>query len=233
MSTTTSRLWAPQASGDYVAARTELARAENDLIEQAERVAAMRRALPPGPVVPDYAFDEGPRDLSADGPVRRTRLSELVREDRPAVVYHLMLHPDDAEACPMCSLWVDGLHGVSHHLARHVELAIVAKAPLSTLRAWGRRRGWDGLRLLSSHGGTFNADLDVEDAGGAQKPAMSVFVHSPEGMRHAFNTRPDVVQPRGERGMDMMNPVWAVLDLLPSGRGEWYAGNDYAGRSRG
>ena len=26
------------------------------------------------------------------------------------MVYHLMFHPDAAEACPMCSMWVDGFN---------------------------------------------------------------------------------------------------------------------------
>jgi hypothetical protein len=31
-----------------------------------------------------------------------------------------------------------------------------------------------------------------------------------------------------QRGIDLLSPVWNVLDLLPRGRGEWYAGNAYA-----
>ena len=38
----------------------------------------------------------------------------------------------------MCSLWVDGLHGVAHHLVRHAGFAVVAKAPLPKLLAWAR-----------------------------------------------------------------------------------------------
>lgn len=233
MNRTEQRLWAPQASDDYVAARRELLQAETELIEHAERVAAMRRTLPPGPVLPDYEFDEGPRDLSTDEPVRRTSLAELVADRRPAVVYHLMYHPDDEEACPMCSMWVDGLHGVSHHLGQHVNLAVVAKAPLPKLRAWARRRGWDGLRLLSSFGSTFNADLGAEDAEGGQQPEVSVFVRSPGGVRQAYTTHADAVLTRHERGLDLLSPVWNVLDLTPGGRGEWYAENAYAGRGRG
>jgi hypothetical protein len=54
---------------------------------------------------------------------------------------------------------IDGLHGVSHHLAQRVDFAVIAKAPLPKLRAWARHRGWAGLRLLSSHDSTFNLDL--------------------------------------------------------------------------
>jgi predicted dithiol-disulfide oxidoreductase (DUF899 family) len=30
-----------------------------------------------------------------------------------------------------------------------------------------------------------------------------------------------------ERGIDLYAPVWQLLDLTPSGRGDWYAGLDY------
>jgi predicted dithiol-disulfide oxidoreductase (DUF899 family) len=30
-----------------------------------------------------------------------------------------------------------------------------------------------------------------------------------------------------ERGIDLLSPVWHVLDLTPRGRGEWYAALDY------
>jgi hypothetical protein len=36
-----------------------------------------------------------------------------------------------------------------------------------------------------------------------------------------------------ERGIDLMSPVWNVLDLLPGGCGDWYAGNSYPGRRGG
>jgi predicted dithiol-disulfide oxidoreductase (DUF899 family) len=30
-----------------------------------------------------------------------------------------------------------------------------------------------------------------------------------------------------ERGIDLLSPVWPMLDLTPRGRGEWYAELDY------
>jgi len=43
-------------SPDYVAAREDLRRAEIELMEHEERVAAERRRLPPGPEVENYVF---------------------------------------------------------------------------------------------------------------------------------------------------------------------------------
>jgi predicted dithiol-disulfide oxidoreductase (DUF899 family) len=225
-------MWPVGASEEYVSARVELAKAERILRDQVEEVAAARRRMPEGPVMDDYVLAEGPADLSADEPVRATPLRELFGSHDTLFVYHLMFHPDDDEACPMCSMWVDGFHGVSRHLAQHTAVAVVAKAPLPKLRAWARRRGWDGLRILSSHGTTFNADLRAETPDGGQRPMASVFVRDGELVRH-FYTLPANFLDDTERGIDPLSPVWNVLDLLPGGRGDWYAGNSYAGRERG
>jgi predicted dithiol-disulfide oxidoreductase (DUF899 family) len=48
----TYTLWPAGASPEYVAARTELAHAERRLRDEIERVAAARRALPPGALLP-------------------------------------------------------------------------------------------------------------------------------------------------------------------------------------
>ena len=46
-------------SREYTARREELRLAEIELMRQRERVAALRRALPPGAVVEDYVFPKG------------------------------------------------------------------------------------------------------------------------------------------------------------------------------
>jgi predicted dithiol-disulfide oxidoreductase (DUF899 family) len=226
------RLWPDDASDEYVAARRALAEAEMSLRDQAEEVARLRRALPPGAVVGDYALTEGPRDLTRDEPVLATTPRELFGGHDELVVYHLMFHPDDDDACAMCALWVDGLHGVSHHITRRAGLAVIGKAPLDKLRRFARRRGWDGLRIVSSHGTSFNADLAVEAPNGAQVPAVSTFVREGDEVRHV-QTRPADYPDGSVRGMDLISPVWNVFDLLPSGRGEWLPDNTYPGRTRG
>ncbi|MEU6080388.1 DUF899 family protein [Streptomyces sp. NPDC047108] len=50
-----------EESADYLKAREELRQAEIELMRHRERVADLRRRLPPGPVVDDYGFEEGPR----------------------------------------------------------------------------------------------------------------------------------------------------------------------------
>jgi predicted dithiol-disulfide oxidoreductase (DUF899 family) len=226
------QLWPDAASAEYVKARLDLHAAEQALRDQVEEVARMRRALPEGPVMPDYALTEGPRALDADEPAHQVRLIDLLGDHDALVVYHLMFHPDDDQACPSCSMWVDGLHGVSHHIDRNAALAVIGKAPLDKLRRWGRHRGWTGLRLVSSHGTTFNADVHAEAAGGGQWPAVSVFARAGDQVRHVLTQTADFPDRTG-RGIDLLSPVWNVLDLLPAGRGEWLPDNTYPGTDRG
>lgn len=224
-------MWPNGASEEYIAARIGLAKAERTLRDQIEEVAAARRRVPPGLLLDDYSFAEGPADLGRPEPIRTTRLRELFREHDTLVVYHLMFHPDDDEACPMCSMWVDGFQGVAHHLAQRTSFAVIAKAPLPKLRAWALRRGWDGLRILSSHDTTFNTDLNAERPNGDQRPMISVFTPEGDQVRHHY-TLPANFLDDAQRGIDQLSPVWNILDLLPAGRGDWYAENHYAGRDR-
>jgi predicted dithiol-disulfide oxidoreductase (DUF899 family) len=210
----------------YVAARLELAKAERRLRDQIEEVAAARRVLPPGAVIGDYRLTEGPADLSSDGPTRETAIRELFGRHDTLFVYHLMFHPDDDEGCPMCSMWIDGFNGVAHHIEQHTAVAVIAKAPLPKLRAWAARRGWNELRILSSYGTTFNADMNAELEDGAQRPMASVFVKDDDEVRH-FYTLPANFLDDAERGIDQLSPVWNILDLLPGGRADWYAENSY------
>jgi predicted dithiol-disulfide oxidoreductase (DUF899 family) len=213
-----------RADDRYRAARIALLDKERALREQAEEVAAARRALPPGPLLDDYRFEEE----TADGRHLRPRLVELFGEHRTLVVYHLMFPRGAASACPMCSMWVDGLQGVHRHLAQHTALAVVAGAAAPELRAWGRARGWHDLRLLSCGETTFNRDLGAETDAGEPRPAFSVLTLEGADVRFFYTVHASFPPDGAERGIDLMSPVWQVLDLLPQGRGGWYAGNDYA-----
>lgn len=223
------RRWPLNASTEYISARKELLEAEMSLRDQIERVAAQRRALPPGASMPTYSFDEGPRSLDHDQPVAQTTLKQLV-EDKSLVVYHLMFAEDAEEACPSCSMWVDGFNGVVDHLNQHVNFVVIAKAPLPKLRSWARLRGWHKIRLLSSFGSTFNADMNLEHPDWMpnlnQAPGISVFRKDGDAVRHTYSSTPEFTSHEG-RGIDLLSPVWNVLDIVPEGRGEWNPSNSH------
>jgi predicted dithiol-disulfide oxidoreductase (DUF899 family) len=215
---------------DYLAAREELRVAEVELMKQRERVAAMRRALPKGAVVKDYEFIEGPRDLHAgDAPVRKVKLSELfTSHERPLVIYHFMYGKKNAKPCPMCTLWIDGINGAAHHIAQNIDLAIVAAADPATFRAHARSRGWDNLRLISGGDSTFKYDFGGENADGGQDSALSVFTKDASGeIRHFYTCHPKMAPDINERGIDLLVPVYNMMDFTPQGRGGWYASFNY------
>lgn len=218
-------------SSEYVSAREELRQAEIELMRQRERVAELRRRLPSGSVVEDYAFEEGPADLGAgDVPTRTVRLSELfTRPGRDLFVYHLMYGKKQTEPCPMCTMWCDGFNGVAQHIAQNVDFAVVAAADPPVLRAHARNRNWTNLRLLSAGTGTFKYDLGSEDADGNQDSTVSVFTRDDDGsVRHFYSAHPRMSDDIDQRGIDLLNPVWHVLDLTRQGRGDWFAALSYS-----
>jgi predicted dithiol-disulfide oxidoreductase (DUF899 family) len=217
-------------SADYVARREELRLAELDLMHHRERVAQLRRDLPQGPVVPDYVFQEGPANLDAgDDPVRSVRLSELFTSpDRALVIYHLMYGKLQTSPCPMCTMWIDGWDGVVRHITQNVDFAIAAAAEPVALRAHARNRGWRNLRLLSCGDSSFKYDLNSEDAEGNQDSTISVFTQDSQGALRCFYTaHPRMADDVDQRGVDLLSPVWNLLDLTPQGRGDWYSELSY------
>jgi predicted dithiol-disulfide oxidoreductase (DUF899 family) len=215
---------------EYLQKREELRLAEMDMFRSIERVAALRRALPVGAEVTDYIFQEGPRNLDGpDNPVSAVPLSELFSgPGRALIVYHFMYGKRNTGACPMCTMWIDAFNGIAPHLAQNADLAIVAAADPPTLRAHARARGWHNLRLLSGGDSTFKYDFRGEDAEGNQDSALSVFTRDRAGtLRHFYTTHPWLDDDMNERGIDLLQPVYNMLDLTPPGRGKWYASLDY------
>jgi predicted dithiol-disulfide oxidoreductase (DUF899 family) len=223
--------WPPSTPEDYIKARNALLKEEWDLSNQIERVAALRRELPQGATMKSYKFTEGPADLAVDEPAKEITLEDLAADGRSVVIYHLMLDETEKEACSMCSMIVDNFNGVGHHLAENVNFIVVGKAPLPVLRAWARKRGWSRLRILSSFGSDFNADMNLERPDYApdvkQVPGISVFKKDGDGVvRHVY-TGLAHFNAGTVRGVDMLGSVYNVLDLTPEGRGEFIPSNDH------
>jgi predicted dithiol-disulfide oxidoreductase (DUF899 family) len=217
-------------SEEYLARREELRLAEIEEMRHREHVAELRRNLPQGAAVNDYVFHEGPAELDAgDEPIRSVRISELFSEPgRPLVIYHFMYGKTQTSACPMCTMWIDGYNGVAQHLSQSVDFAIVAAADPAMLRAHARSRGWTNLRLLSCDNSTFKYDFASEDADGNQDSTMSVFARDTDGtLRHFYTTHPHLADDINQRGIDLLTPVYNMLDLTPGGRDDWYAALSY------
>ena len=217
-------------SAEYLSKREELRLAEIDLMNQREKVATLRRQLPPGAILEDYEFVEGPASLDEGGaPTNKVRLSELfTAPDRALVIYQFMYGKKQTTPCPMCTAWIDSFNGVAHHLAQNIDVAIVAAADLPALRAHARKRRWDKLRLLSAAQSRFKYDLGSENAAGNQDSTISVFVLDKGGsVRHFYSVHPRMDHDTDTRGIDEYNPIWNVLDLTPQGRGNFDASLAY------
>lgn len=220
----------PNESKEYLAKREEIRLAEVELLNIREKVAELRRQLPPGATLKDYEFVEGPASLDAgDTPATKVRLSELfTAPDRSLVIYQMMFGKKQTTPCPMCTAWVDSFDGIAHHLAQTVDFAVVSAADVPELREHARNRGWTKVRLLSAGDSTFKYDLGSEDADGGQDSTISVFTRDQDGtVRHFYSVHPWLSKEIEERGIDEWNPIWNVLDMTPQGRGDFVASLDY------
>jgi predicted dithiol-disulfide oxidoreductase (DUF899 family) len=226
----------PGESEEYRRERNRLLEAEAGLRRTIEQVAAQRRALPPGGIVPeDYRFER-----ASDGSA--VRFSELFEADNQTlVIYSFMFprysgdtRPGPAEGetarlplsetpCPSCTSILDSLDGAARHLARVLNLAVVAKADPDRIRNFAHERGWTHLQLLSSRSNTYNRDYHAETPEGEQMPILSVFVRDREQFRHTWSS--ELMYAPREKGMeprhvDSIWPIWNVLDVTPGGRGD-------------
>jgi predicted dithiol-disulfide oxidoreductase (DUF899 family) len=209
----------PNESDSYRQARDALLAAEVDLRRRLEAVAAMRRALPPGGVVrEDYVFEEGDE-------ARPVRLSELFGGHDTVVAYCYMYGPNMDEPCPSCSSMLDSLDGDVAPITQNVGLAIIARSQIGRLLSFARQRGWRNLRLLSSANNSFHPDYFGETAEGQQRPMLNVFTRKDGTIRHAYGTEL-AYAPRDPgqepRHIDLIWPLWGLLDFTPDGRGAFH-----------
>ncbi len=224
----------PGESEEYRRERNRLLEAEAGLRRALEAVAAQRRALPLGGVVPDdYRFEE-----ASDG--REVRFSELFETGKNTLVIYSFMFPrysgdtrPGPEAgetarlplpqtpCASCTSILDSLDGAALHLGRRLNLAVVAKSDPDRIRNFARERGWRHLRLLSSRSNAYNRDYRAETPEGEQMPILNTFVRDGDQLRHTWASEL-MYAPRDEgmeaRHVDSIWPIWNVLDVTPEGR---------------
>jgi predicted dithiol-disulfide oxidoreductase (DUF899 family) len=227
----------PGESPEYRAARDLLLEQEIELRRAMESVAAARRELPPGGVVPeDYVF----QGRGADGAPTGVRLSELFAPGKDSLVLYTFMFPRDPGdvrrgpasgqtallkleegPCPSCVALLDQLDGAMEHASQRINLAVVAKSPLPHILTFAQERGWRRLRLVSSAGNTYNRDYLGETAVGAQRPMLNVFHRDGETIRHFWGS--ELLYAPTDPGQDprhvgTLEPVWNLFDLTPEGR---------------
>jgi predicted dithiol-disulfide oxidoreductase (DUF899 family) len=230
----------PGESPEYREARDRLLAQEIELRRSMEAVAAAIRELPPGGVVPeDYVF----QGRGADGAPADVSLSELFEPGKDSLVIYSFMFPRDPSdtrpgpkhgataglpleegPCPSCTAFIDQLEGAAEHATQHVNLAVVAKAPLERILTFAEERGWRRLRLLSSGANSYNRDYLAETPEGVQRPMLNVFHRDGGTIRHSWGS--ELLYAPADPGEDSrhvgtLEPLWNLFDLTREGRPDW------------
>jgi predicted dithiol-disulfide oxidoreductase (DUF899 family) len=217
----TNKAHFPNESADYRAARNALLVEEIELRRHIERVAAQRRALPPGGTIPqDFEL------VSEKGAVR---LSTLFRDKDTLMVYSMMYGPQRKVPCPMCSSFLSSWNGTAVNLRERVAMVVTARSPIERLIAYKTQRGLTNLGFVSDASGEYTRTyVNPEDA---DVPGFSVFSRRDGLVRHFFTGEMSgaMADPgQDPRGGPDLDPLWLMLDLTPGGRGtDWYPQLDY------
>jgi predicted dithiol-disulfide oxidoreductase (DUF899 family) len=207
---------------------------EKELTRLSTELARERRELPWVPVEKEYRFETtaGTRTLA-----------ELFAGRSQLIVRHFMHGPNTPAGCPGCTFETDNLVGAVPHLAqRDVTFVLASRSPLPVLTAYRERMGWD-VEWVSSEGSDFNADLfdhmhvttakrDYGSGSGSmldvmELMALSCFALEDETVYHTYSTY--------DRGTEVLNATWQLLDRAPKGRGEDFSAwprkrDEYPGR---
>jgi predicted dithiol-disulfide oxidoreductase (DUF899 family) len=211
----------PNESADYRRARQALLVEEIELRRHIEGVAEMRRALPPGgEVTKNYEFEgEGGKAAFAD----------LFGGKQTLVIYSYMFGPQREKLCPMCTSFMSTWEAKLPDVEQRVAFVFVARSPIARLIAAKKARGWTRHKIYSDASGDYTRDyVSVADA---DAPGYNVFTRYGATIRHFWSGEmgPATSDPgQDPRGAPDLDPLWAVLDTTPEGRGkDWYPSLSY------
>ena len=212
----------PNETPEYRQARNALLAEEIELRRHIERVAALRRTLPPGGRIPeDYTFE---------GRGGAVRLSQLFGDKDTLVIYSMMFGPQRERACPMCTAMLTSWDGTARNLRERVALAVTARSPIERLLDYKKERGWQNLQIYSDPEGNYTrAYVSAEDG---DVPGLTIFTRRDGTVRHFWSAEMsgEMADPNQDpRGAPDLDPLWTILDHTPAGRGAtWYPKLEYA-----
>ena len=211
----------PNESPEYRAARNAHLVEEIELRRHLERVAAQRRALPPGgEILQDFEF------ASESGAVR---LSNLFGNKDTLMIYSMMFGPERKGPCPSCTSFLTSWNGTAVNLRERAAIAVSARSPIDRLKEYKKQRGLANLPFFSDTSGAYTRTyVNPEDA---DVPGFSVFTRSNGTIRHFYSSEMsgEMADPgQDPRGAPDLDPLWSMLDLTPEGRDpDWYPKLDY------
>lgn len=148
-------------------------------------------------------------DHVLEGPNGAVRLSELFGDKDDLVLVHNM-----GQRCSYCTMWGDGLSGLTRHLERRAAFVVVSPEAPESQQTFAASRGWP-FAMVSSRGSTLERLLGFEDGSGSRMPGYSTFHRAPDGtIRHVAS---DFFGPG-----DSYNGAWHIFDRLAGGAGDWH-----------
>jgi predicted dithiol-disulfide oxidoreductase (DUF899 family) len=208
---------------EYRQARDALLAEEIELRRHIERVAQMRRALPPGhDVMKRYEFH---------GEEGKVALSDLFRGKQTLVAYSFMFGPQRERACPMCTNLLGAWEGNAKDVDQQASLVVIARSPIARLVAFKKERGWRNLRLYSDMTGEYSKDYKAISPQGDDWAGLNVFTRRDGKIRHFWSGEMGgaTADPgQDPRGAPDPAPLWMILDVTPEGRPkDWYPKLDY------
>lgn len=242
MANSFARMAFPNESREYREARNVLLDAETALRRQIETVAQLRRALPPGgEVSEDFVFER----IGAHSRPEQVKLSELFGEHSTLLLYSYMFGPERDVPCPGCTHLLDGVDGAARHVPQRAALYVVSRSPIARLAAWAHERGWNHLTMLSTAGNSYSsryygntealtpemrAERGYKDGEDWDEPMLNVFRKEGGAIRHFWGSElvfaPDDPG-QDHRALDLIDPLWNLLDTTPEGRGEFFPSVNY------
>ncbi len=208
----------PNETADYRKARDRLLDEEVRLREEIERVAGLRRQLPPGGrLKEDYLFER----MTGDGQRETIPFVKLFGDHDTLLLYTLMFGHDWDAPCPSCTCIADSINVNSRAVEESATIAIVSAASAEQLADWSGRRGWY-MNVVSAENSRYVLDyagFDTDDA--AAVSCMNVFRKTDDGIFH-FWASELLNRPMANghpRHVDIIWPMWNLLDMTPEGRG--------------
>lgn len=212
----TNRAHFPNESAEYRKARHALLIEEIELRRHLERVAAQRRALPPG--------GEIPHDFALVSEARPIHFSDLFGDKDTLLVYSMMYGPQRKAPCPMCTAFLTTWNGTAVNLRERVAIAVTARSPIERLVEYKKQRGLADLPFVSDTAGDYTrAYVNPEDG---DFPGFSVFTRQGKTIRHFYSGEMsgEMADPgQDPRGAPDLDLLWQMLDWTPQGRGaDWY-----------
>lgn len=207
----------PNDSAEYREARVALLAEEVELRRHIERVAAQRRALPPGGEARDYRFKD------EDG--KTVPLADLFGLHDTLVTYFWMYGPERERPCPMCTSFLGSLDIPVRDISQRIAIAVIGRSPVERQLAFARERGWSNLKFYATVGDDFARDYRGLAPDGSEWPALDVWVRRDGKVLHFWGSELGGTADPGQdaRGAPDPTPLWNILDLTPAGRGtDWF-----------